>query len=140
MAWELAFEHLSRYDPGKPGIAVPVTLRSGAIDVAIDAKFDAGASNCIFQREYGETLGFEIEKGHRIMIGTAMGAFTAYGHPVTLSVFNYDFDVMVYFPENPAINRNVLGRHGFLDRLQIGLIDYEGKFFLSRFGDNHTTV
>jgi len=43
---------------------------------------------------------------------------------------------IVYFPEDPSINRNVLGRHGFINRVQLGLIDYEGKLFLSRFGDN----
>ncbi|CAN5528175.1 hypothetical protein BH18ACI1_BH18ACI1_21350 [soil metagenome] len=30
---------------------------------------------------------------------------------------------------------HILGRQGWIDRLRLGLIDYEGKLFLSSFGD-----
>lgn len=55
-------------------------------------------------------------------------------------VKGFDFDAMVYFPADDFINRNVPGRHGFINRVQLGLIDYEGKLFLSRFGANHATA
>ena len=40
---------------------------------------------------------------------------------------------MVFFAKDEFISRNVLGRHGFLDRLIIGINDYDGKLYLSRY-------
>jgi hypothetical protein len=134
MDYELTFSHLHIYDPGKPGITIPVSLSLGGVTVRIDAKVDSGSTFCIFERMYGEDLGLDIESGHPELIGSAMGAFKTYGHMVTLSVLELDFDAMVFFAANPAINRNVLGRHGFLNRNLIGLDDYDGKFFLKRKG------
>jgi hypothetical protein len=108
----------------------------GDVTVDVDAKVDSGSSFCIFQRFYGESLGLVIESGHSQRIGTATGSFIAYGHGITLTVMGIDFDAVIYFAADDDINRNVLGRHGFLDRVQLGLIDYEGKLFMSRFGDN----
>ncbi|NOT63709.1 MAG: hypothetical protein HOP19_26140, partial [Acidobacteria bacterium] len=61
------------------------------------------------------------------------GSFDAFGHFVTLQVADYSFDVMVFFAKDHAINRNVLGRTGFLDRSLIGLNDYDGKLFLNQY-------
>lgn len=135
MEWHLNFEKQTYYDAGKPGITVPVSLRVRNKAVYVDAKLDTGSSLCVFQREFGETLNFEIESGYRTRINTANSFFIAYGHEVTLSVAGYDFDVMVYFAEDFEIKRNVLGRQGFLDRMQIGLIDYFGQLYLSRISD-----
>jgi len=41
------------------------------------------------------------------------------------------FDATIYFAANEAFKRNVLGRRGFLDRVLLGLNDYEGKMYLS---------
>jgi hypothetical protein len=48
----------------------------------------------------------------------------------TLLVENMEFDSVVYFAAEEAYNRNVLGRHGWLSLIRMGLIDYEGKLFL----------
>lgn len=140
MLWQLMFDGLISYDPGKAGISISARLQSGAAIVDVPAKLDTGSTYCIFERMYGEDLGFNIETGHRQIIGTATGSFVAYGHEVTLTVENYCFSSIVYFPEDPAINRNVLGRYGFINRMQVGLIDYDGKLFLSRYGGNHATA
>ncbi len=39
------------------------------------------------------------------------------------------------FAEDENFNRNVLGRHGFLDRTVLGLVDYEGKLYLNQYGE-----
>jgi hypothetical protein len=36
----------------------------------------------------------------------------------------------VYFASDEAFDRNVLGRFGWLDRMVIGINDYEGKLYL----------
>jgi len=59
------------------------------------------------------------------------GRFLTYGHEVTLNAAGYDFDSIVYFYADEDLDRNVLGRHGWLDRVVLGLIDYEGKLLLS---------
>jgi hypothetical protein len=136
MNHQLTFSELLSYDPGKPGITVPTVLRLKDQEVSLDAKLDTGASHCIFQRGYGERLGLEIEGGWRISISTATGSFNAFGHEITLWGQNFSFELVVYFAEDYAFSRNVLGRHGFLNLVRLGLIDYDGKLYLSRYGDN----
>ena len=139
MVYELRFEDLLLYDAGDVGITVPIMIRRHQDFVRLDAKLDTGASYCIFERAHGEQLGLDIESGHPERFGTAMGAFLAYGHAVTLSVSNFEFDIVAYFAADEAFIRNVLGRHGFLDRVLIGLDDYAGKFYLQRNGDDFET-
>ena len=42
---------------------------------------------------------------------------------------------VVYFAQDENFKRNVLGRHGWLDRVLIGINDYDGKLYLSRYED-----
>ena len=135
MAWQLLFDELHEYDAGELGITLPVFLRLGSDQITVTAKLDTGASHCVFERIYADALGLVLEHGHRLRIGTAVGSFVTYGHTVTLVVKGYEFEVLAYFAEDYAINRNVLGRNGFLNRLQLGLLDYEGKLLLSRQAD-----
>ncbi len=136
MSFQISYLELIEYDPGKPGITLAVILLSGSGKAGFDARLDTGASHCIFERVHGENIGLDIESGELLTISTATGFFTAYGHQVTLSVRDFDFDVMVYFAKDHAFNRNVLGRHGFLNLVRLGLIDYDGKLFLSRRDDD----
>lgn len=132
MSYQLSFHSLHHYDPGKDGITVPVTLRVGQSSVAFNAKIDTGATYCIFQRLYGEGLGLDIESGHHQQFSTPTGLFTAYGHSVSLSVLTFEFDAMVYFAAEDSFKRDVLGRHGWMNRMMLGILDYEGKLYLDR--------
>jgi hypothetical protein len=38
---------------------------------------------------------------------------------------------MVYFFADPAINKNLLGRNGFLDRIRLGLVHYDRELYLA---------
>lgn len=139
MEHTLLFSHLLLYNSGEPGITVPVYLRLGETSLRVETKLDTGATHCIFQRLFGEDLGIKINSGVPKRFGTATGSFLAYGHWLTLSVHDFDFDVMVYFAADDDFKRNVLGRHGFLDHLLIGLDDYAGKLYLRRNDDNFET-
>ena len=130
MPYQLEFRTSHDYDPGKSGINVPVTLRFGEVSVALNAKVDTGASYCIFQRLYGEHLGLDIERGHHQLLGTPTGSFVVYGHSVGLSVLEFEFDAVVYFAADDSFRRVVLGRHGWLNRIQLGIVDYKGKLYL----------
>jgi len=78
-------------------------------------------------------LGLEVETGEPILISTVTGSFAAYGHALTLETLGYSFDVTVYFAAHEAFTRNVLGRRGWLDRVRLGLVEYESKMYLSRY-------
>lgn len=134
MAYQLEFEKLLSYDVGEPGITLEATLKLKEQTFDLPVKVDTGASCCLFERRVGEALGFDIEMGMRQLFGTATGTFVGYGHEVTLSVAEFEFDTIVFFPSDAEIARNVLGRFGWLDRVVLGLVDYEGKLYLSRYG------
>lgn len=132
MAYTLSFADLLEYDAGKEGITVPVTLYAGGNYVRVESKLDSGSTFCVFARLQGELLGLDIERGYPQRISTVTGSFLIYGHGVTLSVREFDFDIIAYFAADEWVNRNVLGRHGWLNRVRIGLVDYEGKLYVSR--------
>lgn len=135
MTHDLVFEALVEYDPGIPGITVDIELRLGDSSIPVAAKVDTGSDRCIFSRHYGEKLGLEIETGEPQRFGTATSFFLAFGHPITLITGSYSFDSTVYFATEEAFDRNVLGRFGWLDRVIIGINDYEGKLYLKRYKD-----
>ena len=126
----LSFDIQHRYDLSGAGITVPLQLHSGGKMVDIAAKLDTGADNCIFAREYGERLELDIESGTPQYFGTATGRFLTFGHEVTLNVLGFVTVSTVYFAENAYFSRNVLGRIGWLDRIALGLVDYEGTLYL----------
>jgi len=133
MAYKLEFEKLLTYNVGEPGITLPASLKLKAQSLDVPVKVDTGASCCIFERRFGEQLGLNIEGGMKQSFGTATGTFVAYGHEVTLSVAEFEFDTMVFFPSDAEVGRNVLGRFGWLDRVVVGLVDYEGKLYMRRY-------
>lgn len=135
MDYQMRFAKLATYDPGLPGITVETTLSLSGAFVSLAAKLDTGSTNCIFARRHGESLGLDIERGVPLRIRTAAGSFSAYSHEVTLEVLGFSFDARVCFAADAAFDRDVLGRFGFLDRVCLGLVDYEGKLYLSNFGD-----
>jgi hypothetical protein len=135
MSYQMSFAHRASYDAGLPGITVDVTLSLADHSVTLSAKLDTGATNCVFARRHGEQLGLQIETGERVLISTVKGSFLTYRHEVTLSVLEFQFDVRVCFAAEDEFARDVLGRLGFLDRITLGLVDYEGQLYLSRYGE-----
>lgn len=133
--FRLDFEKLLRYDAAESGITVGINLAFSDKKVSFPAKIDTGSGLCIFERKYGEELGLEIENGLFQRIGTATGTFTAFGFRVLLEIEGFQFESLVYFAEDKNIRRNVLGRRGWLELVKVGLIDYEGKLYLSRYSD-----
>lgn len=133
MGHQLSFEHLIRYDPAEAGVTVAVALKLFERSVSFAAKVDTGSSYCIIERKHGEALGLAIESGLLQPISTVTGRFITYGHQITLCVADFELDSMIYFAADPAITRNVLGRHGWLDRIVLGIVDYEGKLLLSQY-------
>ena len=131
----LEFDVLHEYSLFKVGITVEAILNKGSLRVDVEAKIDTGSTYCIFERHHGEGLDLDIEIGMPVDIGTATGSFRAYEHELTLTVLGIETISTVYFAESDYFDRNVLGRIGWLDRVKLGLIEQEGKLFLSQFAE-----
>ena len=133
MAETLEFDILHNYSLFDVGITVDLILQAGDLKVDVVAKIDTGSTYCVFERHHGEGLDLDIESGLSVIIGTATGTFKAFGHELTLSVLGIETISTVYFAESDYFDRNVLGRIGWLDRVKLGLIEQEGKLFLSEY-------
>ncbi|MDX2044858.1 MAG: hypothetical protein SF097_26840 [Acidobacteriota bacterium] len=113
-------------------IVVPLAFSSDSkIFYPVDAKLDTGSTFCVFQRHFADLLELDLERGQRQWIGTATGSFLTYGHEVTLATCGLEWQAVVYFAESENFYLNVVGRIGFLDRLQIALVEYDQELYLS---------
>ena len=131
----LAFRRLYQYDNRASGIPIPVALSVGRESLSLLANLDTGSSVCIFRRDHGEALGLSLERGIPQRIRTATGTFETFGHMVSLAVLGMRFEALIYFARSPEITRAVLGRTGFLDRVRLGLIDYDRNLYVSAYDD-----
>jgi hypothetical protein len=127
----LIFEKVHSYNTLKSGISLAAVLHYGHESVECEAKLDTGSSHCIFKRSQGELLGLDIDSHHAESIHTVTGTFMAHPHTVGIEVLGIRTEATVYFASDEYFSRNVLGRVGWLDRVTLGLIDYEGRLFLS---------
>ena len=122
MRHQLSFNVSYDYDPRAVDINVPITLRSSTETWEQTAKLDSGSTFCVFQREIGKQLGFDIERGMPEQIDSVRGSFLAYGHEATLIVLGLEIITTVYFAADQYFPINALGRVGWLDRVRLGLI------------------
>lgn len=128
--YKFEFSHRHSYE-FHPTITIPVTLISDiATQVDLSAKLDTGSSHCIFEKKFADWLELDLASGAQTRFSTATGYFYCYGHELTVSIFDMEWEATVYFAESEAFSLNVVGRVGFLDRLRIGLIDYEQLIYL----------
>ena len=89
---------------------LPVTLASDrGTHVDLLAKLDTGSTYCVFQRSYAALLELDLTSGEPLRIATATGTFRAYGHAVTISVSDLEWEALVYFAEPEAFSSDVLG-------------------------------
>ena len=88
---------------------------------------DTGASYRVFETEIAEALGLDLTSGIRKRFRTANSVFDAYGHEVELQVLGLATHSLIYFFADPLIDRNVLGRTGWLDRVRLGLLHHDNK-------------
>jgi aspartyl protease len=129
----LTFEKTHYYNTLKPGISLTAILHHGQESVECEARLDTGSSHCIFKRSHGELLGLDIESTVAEKISTVTGSFQAHPHTITIEVLGIRSEAMVYFAADDQFTRSVLGRIGWLDRVKLGLIDYEAKLLLGRY-------
>ena len=133
MLHHLRFSTRHEYSSSAGGLTVPVVLESVGRKVGLTASIDTGASHCLFERAYAEALRIELERGDRLTFRTANSRFEAYGHDVVLNVMGIAFLSTVYFFADTNIRKNVLGRGGWLDRVRLGIVDYDQQIYLAQY-------
>lgn len=131
--FELKFDRTHTYGSEVDGIAVPITLRSGDEAAWLTAKIDTGASHCLFERGQGEILGLDIESGERKYFYTVTGRVETFGHLIQIETLGLVIESMVYFFADAAITKSVLGRSGWLDRVRLGIVDYDRALYLAAY-------
>jgi hypothetical protein len=129
--YQLSFPVRHQYSEGSQGITVEVLLRSNDLELRIPAKVDTGAEFCVFSRDIAEALDIVVEAGQLQEMRTLTGVFDTYGHEMSYSTLGHDFTGTLYFAADQEFSRNVLGRRGWLDRLRIGIIDYDRSLLIA---------
>jgi hypothetical protein len=132
----LGFSRELSYPPDA-AITLPIILMSDANRrVGFTASLDTGSTYCVFERRYARLLDLELEAGVQARITTATGSFYCFGHEVTLWSCALEWQAVVYFAEADAFSLNVVGRVGFLDRLKVGIVDYEQLLYLGLYDES----
>ena len=130
---QLSFDIVYIYDELEDGIVLPVILSFGGNPIRTEGCVDTGAAYCVFSNEVGRQLGLDIETGMPKRFRPASGgSLDTFGHEVSLQTLGIAFDTVVFFAKYPGMSRNLLGRNGWLRRLQVGLIDYSNLLYLSK--------
>ena len=106
-------------------------MKSGENSVRLAASIDTGATFYIFRNELAEALGLDPAKATLKRFRTANSSFEAFGHEVEISVPGVTTFSTVYFFADASINKNVLGRVGWLDRVRLGLVDHDTTMYLA---------
>ncbi|MDX2267901.1 MAG: hypothetical protein NW208_07335 [Bryobacter sp.] len=128
---QLTFPVAHKYSDLADSVTVPVTLRVGALQLSLAASIDTGASFCLFGWEVAVDLGLNPEDGIPMSFRTATGRFSALGYDVEIEVLGLATTSVVFFFEDVALDKNVLGRTGWLDRVQLGLVHHDNQLFLA---------
>lgn len=129
--YRLEFTRAYDYLWAEESVSVPVVLRAGGNEVPVSASVDTGASFCVFGAEIASSLGLDLTSGIRLRFRTANSTFDAYGHEVEINSLGVTVLAVVYFFADPAIDTNVLGRTGWLDRVRMGLIHHDNRIYLA---------
>jgi predicted aspartyl protease len=127
------FSRTHSYLAAGDGISLPVFLSNGEERIKLLAHVDTGATHCLFERRHAELMNLDVEAGDPMAFRTATGRVDAFGHLVTIETLGLNFESVVYFFADERINKNLLGSLGWLDRIRIGVIDYDGLLYLASY-------
>jgi hypothetical protein len=135
MNFPLTFRDHRKYHTrdGKP--SVQAILSFGPNRVECVAYIDTGATVCLFQRELADDLEIDVESGTLIRLSTLTGSLLAYGHELTLQTGELAFQTTVYFAKEYGLQRNLLGKFGWLQLIRFGIVDYDEEVFFSHYND-----
>ncbi|MGH9799282.1 MAG: hypothetical protein ACRD82_02880, partial [Blastocatellia bacterium] len=121
MPHQLTFSTKDYFRTTNDGITIPVRLERNDLISFCEAKIDTGSQYCLFQREIADDLEIEVADGYPFHFTTLAGDFTAYAHTIVLETFGIKFESTVMFMPAYGTTRNILGRKGWLENLDMAL-------------------
>lgn len=130
------FEEIFNYRPippiweSLPALPVRLITTGGEIDSL--AILDSGATYCIFDGRLSDSIGLDLRSGTFKRLSSLGGGFLqGYLHTIDMEINGYRFnDCEVVFSESP-INRNLLGRHSFFDKIKVGFAEIHEEVYFS---------
>ncbi len=118
---------------GRSGPYILVSVTNPATGDSIDtiAIIDSGALFPLFSGDHAIGLNLTIRDGRRVTVRAAASreVHEAFLHPLELSINGFTFRCDVGFIEAP-LARDLLGREGFFDQVQIGFREYQQEIYL----------
>ena len=78
-------------------------------------------------------LNLDVDAGDPIAFRTATGRVEAFGHLVTIETLGLSVESVMYFFADERINKNLLGRLGWLNSIRLGLIDHDGLLYVASY-------
>ncbi|MDZ7586474.1 MAG: aspartyl protease family protein [Patescibacteria group bacterium] len=98
---------------------IPLVFLIGKKRVRSQALIDSGATISVFGEETAETLGVEIEKGEKTVLGGVGGRIVGYIHKLRVRIADQDFLCPIVFSREYLVSFNLLGRQEFFKRFKI---------------------
>ncbi|MBM3209498.1 hypothetical protein FJZ40_04385 [Candidatus Shapirobacteria bacterium] len=110
--------------------AIPFVFLIGKKKIRSLALVDSGAAISIFGEETAESLGVEIERGERTILGGVGGRIVGYIHQMKIRAAGKEFACPVVFSREYLVSFNLLGRKGFFKNFVIVLDESKRKLEL----------
>lgn len=98
---------------------IPLVFLIGNKRVRSQALIDSGATISVFGEETAETLGVEIEKGEKTVLGGVGGRIVGYIHKLRIRIAGKNFLCPIVFSREYLVSFNLLGRQEFFKQFKI---------------------
>jgi predicted aspartyl protease len=135
MSWEFSFSTRLHLSEDHLGLRLPFVLSVGGQEVRVEAYFDTGSTYCVVPREAGERLGLDVEAGTLTTLRTGGGPMPGYLHYVNLTIGDLIFeDVPLCVEKYQGLDRCLLGRAGWLQKVRLGMSTYDEQLYLNPHG------
>lgn len=136
MSLHLDFSVRYRFRTTYAWIVIPCLVEQNGLVANFEAKVDTDSEYCLLRRELAEELFINVEDGLPVPLHTLAGSFTAYAHTVVLTTSDIQFESTVLFNAAAGVDRNILGRTGWLNNLHLGLtMDDETIYLRPAYGN-----
>jgi predicted aspartyl protease len=114
-------------DISRPYLPITIINPENKKELNVFALIDTGADECALPAVFASVLGHNLQAGFRKNISTGNGVTSAYGHTVSLKIFDFYTDKLV-IDFMPNLNVPLLGVKSFLSGFTLK-IDYPNKVF-----------
>lgn len=93
------------------------------------ALVDSGADHCLFQRDFGERLGLELDDLPLVEGQTAGGPIEVPVCRLRVEILHQVFECLVGFLDEKRLPNNLLGRQGIFDQIQLAFRESRLEFY-----------